>query len=687
MEKKNSHLRDALKFLMLRRKLPVISILVPLIVYGVLYLCRVYSLNTEDVIRIGGGVLPISSLTGAISLLSSIILVIMVLYYRKTGFIISILLIAAQLPKLLILVFFKHNLTGISGIFTVIFTIITLVIVYKYQLQMEKEQMHMRNLFEQTATALVNAIDAKDKYTHGHSSRVAEYSRRLAEMNHKSKTECDKVYYTALLHDVGKIGVPNNIINKVGKLTPEEYQIVKQHPEKGSQILETISGYPYLSIGAYYHHERYDGKGYPAGLKGEEIPEIARIAAVADAYDAMTSIRSYRDPIPQDKVREEIVKGIGTQFDPDYARLMLHLIDVDTEYNMKERASSVETDRNSFAVGEYRSVVAPGIHITSRMTTIYMTVGPDDELTGAISSPSLILFDSLDGVVHSKEKYVRERLYFEYGEIWLDGRTAIVGARKIQQKTDNTGSPEIKNKGRFKIEAVRIKDHAQIRVSNSEQTTEVIAALPDSTRYLYIGITGEHCRISDLITERAASESAPDLIPRIAEEISYINVPAGDVPNVQIDGFRSDASEGIEVRDGLRLSFHTKSLPTARLVWHCPFILLFCSDNGRVRGVNYRELAFMRFDGESWESDPKNHIILSVRKNDSFVSWDSWMQFNRDGYDAVVTFRVEGSRITMITENAGISVKSTAVLSGIDRKIYAAVTGDQVAVTNIRIGN
>ena len=185
----------------------------------------------------------------------------------------------------------------------------------------------MQNLFEQTATALVNAIDAKDTYTHGHSSRVAEYSRRLAEMNNKSQKECDEIYYSALLHDVGKIGVPLEIINKIGKLTDEEYAEIKKHPVFGDQILSSIQQAPYLAIGARHHHERYDGRGYPDGLSGEDIPLIARIIAVADAYDAMTSIRSYREPLTRDTVKEELRRGIGTQFDPTFARIMLRVMD------------------------------------------------------------------------------------------------------------------------------------------------------------------------------------------------------------------------------------------------------------------------------------------------------------------------------------------------------------------------
>ena len=159
----------------------------------------------------------------------------------------------------------------------------------------------------------------------------------IAELVGKDVKERQNIYLAGLLHDVGKIGIPENIINKDSKLTDEEYAIIKTHPVIGNQILQKIKKNPDLSIGAHYHHERYDGRGYPEGLKGEEIPEIARIIAVADAYDAMTSKRSYRDILPQEVVRNEIVKGKGTQFDPAFAEIMLSLIDKDTEYSMKEK--------------------------------------------------------------------------------------------------------------------------------------------------------------------------------------------------------------------------------------------------------------------------------------------------------------------------------------------------------------
>lgn len=182
-------------------------------------------------------------------------------------------------------------------------------------------------MFKETMEALAKAIDAKDKYTRGHSTRVALYSRLIAKKAGLSEEKCEQVYFAGLLHDIGKIGVSNDIINKNSKLTDSEFTLIKTHPELGYQILSTIKNAPYLSEGARYHHERYDGKGYPTGIAGEEIPEIARIIAVADAYDAMTSLRSYNDPLERTSARDEIEKGIGTQFDPKFAQIMLQLMD------------------------------------------------------------------------------------------------------------------------------------------------------------------------------------------------------------------------------------------------------------------------------------------------------------------------------------------------------------------------
>ena len=184
--------------------------------------------------------------------------------------------------------------------------------------------------------ALAASIDAKDRYTSGHSGRVAEYSKEISARYGYDPDAQNKIYMMGLLHDVGKIGVPDSVINKSGKLTEEEYEMIKTHPVQGDEILKKIIEMPGLCTGARWHHERYDGSGYPDGLAGEEIPEEARIIAVADAYDAMTSNRSYRHVMSQIEVRKEIEDGKGTQFDPRFADIMLTMIDEDKGYTMRE---------------------------------------------------------------------------------------------------------------------------------------------------------------------------------------------------------------------------------------------------------------------------------------------------------------------------------------------------------------
>lgn len=203
--------------------------------------------------------------------------------------------------------------------------------------EVEKKTRENNTLFIHVVQALAESIDAKDTYTNGHSGRVAEYSREIAKRYGYRDKMLEDIYMLGLLHDVGKIGIPDAIINKPDKLTDEEFEIIKSHPVKGAKILETITEMPQLATGARWHHERFGGGGYPDGLKGEAIPEEARIIAVADSYDAMSSRRSYRDVLPQEVIRQEIVKGRGTQFDPVFADIMIQMIDEDTQYNMREK--------------------------------------------------------------------------------------------------------------------------------------------------------------------------------------------------------------------------------------------------------------------------------------------------------------------------------------------------------------
>lgn len=203
-------------------------------------------------------------------------------------------------------------------------------------LDIERKTRENERLSFHIVMALAQAIDAKDTYTNGHSERVADYSREIARRYGYNDEQLNEIYMMGLLHDVGKIGVPNTIINKPSRLTDDEFEVIKTHPVLGSKILGNIKEMPRLANGARWHHERYGGMGYPDSLKGTDIPEEARIIAVADAYDAMTSNRSYRDPLSQDTVRNEIEKGKGTQFDPVFAEIMLKMIDEDKDYRMRE---------------------------------------------------------------------------------------------------------------------------------------------------------------------------------------------------------------------------------------------------------------------------------------------------------------------------------------------------------------
>ncbi|MFW6059164.1 MAG: HD-GYP domain-containing protein [Phycisphaeraceae bacterium] len=183
----------------------------------------------------------------------------------------------------------------------------------------------MQAMFLGTLHALTSAIDAKDSYTHGHSERVALMGRKLAEAAGLDTHTCERVYIAGLVHDVGKIGVPERVLCKPGKLTAREFDLVKMHPEIGGRILQDIRQMEDLLPGVLYHHERWDGAGYPQGLAGEDIPLFGRLLGLADAFDAMSSDRTYRAAMQFDHVIAEVRRHAGTQFDPQLAELFVNL--------------------------------------------------------------------------------------------------------------------------------------------------------------------------------------------------------------------------------------------------------------------------------------------------------------------------------------------------------------------------
>ena len=268
-----------------------------------------------------------------------------------------IIAISAKYPEVALNDMYANAiLTGFSYILTgfvfVCMTTLLKNILDEQEIKLETEK--NKELTTDMIKALVKTIDAKDPYTNGHSIRVAEYTRMLAEQVYTDQDEIHSIYNIALLHDIGKIGIPDSIISKPGKLTDEEYNIIKGHTLTGAKILSEIKSAPELIYGAKYHHERYDGKGYPCGLKGEEIPEISAIIAVADAYDAMTSNRSYRKLLPQETVKQEIEKGLGTQFNPKWGKIMLKLITKCTNKKEAKKAVTCQVSQHvtAFACNE-----------------------------------------------------------------------------------------------------------------------------------------------------------------------------------------------------------------------------------------------------------------------------------------------------------------------------------------------
>ncbi|MCR4579255.1 MAG: response regulator [Treponema sp.] len=227
-------------------------------------------------------------------------------------------------------------------IFTGIFLVIVLLCYISYRSMIKharrevviRQNLHQLN--KDMILALSHTVDAKDRYTSGHSYRVAKYAMEIARRLGKSEEEQEIIYTAGLLHDLGKIRVPDELINKADKLTEDEFELITIHTVSGYQILKDIYKDKQVAYAAKYHHERFDGKGYPNGLSGKNIPEIARIICVADSYDAMASNRSYRKVLPQEVVRSQIVEGRGSQFDPLVADIMLQMIDEDSDYKMKQ---------------------------------------------------------------------------------------------------------------------------------------------------------------------------------------------------------------------------------------------------------------------------------------------------------------------------------------------------------------
>lgn len=185
----------------------------------------------------------------------------------------------------------------------------------------------INTMSKEIVLTLMSSIESKDEYTNGHSARVADYSVLIAKKSGWTEEQCDELWMEAILHDIGKIGVPDNILKKADWLTDTEFKVVQNHTTQGAKILENLSSFPKATEAAKFHHEKVNGQGYPNGLKGKEIPASARIVAIADAYDAMTSCRCYRPALEDSIVLSELIKGRGSQFDAEFLDVFLELLE------------------------------------------------------------------------------------------------------------------------------------------------------------------------------------------------------------------------------------------------------------------------------------------------------------------------------------------------------------------------
>ena len=212
----------------------------------------------------------------------------------------------------------------------------------------------------QSMNTFISFIDAKDPYTRGHSRRVAMYAAEIAKRMGLPEDEVQNICYSGLLHDAGKISVPDAVLNKPGKLTDEERKTIQSHTVAGGKMLKQLSSIKGIRETALYHHERYDGTGYPEGLKGEDIPLYARIVGVADSYDAMSSNRVYRRHLNKDEIIEEIQQGAATQFDPDILKYMVDMINDGYVNVVKMETAENEDGTNDIHIHEED---LPGVYL------------------------------------------------------------------------------------------------------------------------------------------------------------------------------------------------------------------------------------------------------------------------------------------------------------------------------------
>ncbi|WP_294430091.1 HD domain-containing phosphohydrolase [uncultured Treponema sp.] len=545
---------------------------------------------------------------------------------------------------------------------------------------LQKEQKSMKSLFSQTAIAFSEALEKRSDLLKGNSQRTAQVALKIAKKCGKSDEICREAYNTALFHNAGICTIPDSLLCREENLTEAEEKLIKNLPQEGAEILSNIEAVPYLSQNLRHLHERYDGKGLPERLKGEEIPEAARIVAVAEEYVAVTSRNKSRNPVPKALVREEFVKEAGLRFDPNFSMAMVHLMDIESNEQTDNYTEFLESE---LSCREYREHVSSGFEVLKNFTEVsfnFASTAQENEF----SAPSIIIYDSFDRKVHKTQKSIDTYHYLEYGEVWFDGHTISTSARNIESKVSEKETPDSEDSA-YTLSVARYGDHLLLKTESPTKKAQVIVALPDVSKSAYIALSAENGQLSDIKITHKDEKLNEESIPRIAEQISYINHIESDLPNLQINGPRSSYTEGVKIEDRMKLSFHTMSLPEANLVWHCPYIVIYHSKDGKIDGEDYREYAFIKLNGEDNGSNEFAVNTFQMKRNESFVSWNKWKEENKKGLECRIDFSKKGNTITLSTENLGISIKNTCKIFENKEDIYAALTGDQCAITDIRI--
>ena len=547
-----------------------------------------------------------------------------------------------------------------------------------------KDNRSTRKFFDQLSLAVMGSIDSRDPFTKGRSERVANYSRKIAELSGKDEKECEEIYYCALYHNIGTLNIPESVLQKRGKLTEEELVILNRVSAAGSEILSSVTEDPKLSDAARYAHEKYDGSGIPEGLSGDEIPEVARIIAVADSYVELTSVTRDHNPIPSQIVREEFIKNAGIVYDPEFAGHMVHIMDLEVDTGVRKDNSARSELESKLICGKYRDAFTSGVRIRDNKVRISFESERETGVEG-FSAPSLILFDSFDRRVHDDARSIEEYHYLEYGELWFDDHFIVTGARAMKKTSERSSEASGEPRDRYSVTALKYEDHVKLVTESSKGIFEYTVVLPDNSKAFYISVTGENCRIDNIRAEEFEEITGPDDIERIEDVINYADRIESDIPNVQIDRPLSAATTGVELADKKAVRFHSMSLPGSDLVWHCPYIVLFSSEDGLMNGPGYIEYAMIKLNGEYNDEGDAAQNRFNMKRTSLFPGWDKWKEKNKRGVEYEVSFSKKGKQITLSSDNLGIVIENTTILPDNAGDVYFAITGDQVAITDIRL--